>query len=350
MLPPVATFGKQHAACLSAEAPHRVPTPADEHCRTAFTRWRAGRPSARTRPGRTRACQPDANPGRADRLDAGRFERVALATGSCARPAATDSESGPRGTTLLPNAGRCSSLLRIAVPHGTVGVGYRATGTNAGARVPATTGLHPCSAADSDADRRASQGGVHGQTRDPAQGGHGPDRAVALGDLRAGCSAANPGRRTDGAVAPPLTREASSRTLSQERLRVRLRWCRERAATGTRNAAAARRRGWQGVGGPAGWPDALQAWAREPGGGWRGGAGLGHSPLAGGGPAPRAALARRDRAGSSGIGAVDKQEPQDAEDSGSSGWNGPDRGGQSGAGGNSARRPNAGRPRPSARA
>ena len=49
-----------------------------------------------------------------------------------------------------------------------------------------------------------------------------------------------------------------------------------------------------------------------------------------GGPAPRAAPARRDRAGSSGIGAVDEQEPQDAEGSGSSGWNRPDRGRRSG--------------------
>ena len=58
--------------------------------------------------------------------------------------------------------------------------------------------------------------------------------------------------------------------------------------------------GWP-VGGPARWPDALYAWAREPGGGRRGGAGLGRPPLAGGAAAtggrPAGGAAWRTRAG-----------------------------------------------------
>ena len=64
---------------------------------------------------------------------------------------------------------------------------------------------------------------------------------------RAACPAANPGRRADGAGASRLTRDAFSPRLDRGRCpgitSVPLRLCRERTVAGTRNAAAARRRG-----------------------------------------------------------------------------------------------------------
>jgi len=62
-------------------------------------------------------------------------------------------------------------------------------------------------------------------------------------------SVANPTRRFDSRRASSVTgdafRTAGSRTLSQDRLRVRLRWCRERTAAATRSAAATRDRPWR---------------------------------------------------------------------------------------------------------
>ena len=69
---------------------------------------------------------------------------------------------------------------------------------------------------------------------------------------RAGCSAAYPARRADsaGGVAGHARRvlaRLGRGRCPKDRLRVRLRWCRERMAAGTRNAAAARCRGWRRV-------------------------------------------------------------------------------------------------------
>ena len=112
MLPPVTTRGKQHAGCLSAEAPRRVPTPGDEHCRTAVTPVAITRPPARNAPVERELASPTPNPaGRAERLDAGRFERVAPATGSCALggyrqgiETAQHHAAAERGTILEPLA------------------------------------------------------------------------------------------------------------------------------------------------------------------------------------------------------------------------------------------------------
>ena len=124
-------------------------------------------------PGRTRACQPDANPGRADRLDAGRFEHVASATGSCARLAATGSESRPRSTTLLPNGAGAAGVVVGGPPDGrfTTGMGRE---TGGGWKRPVTGPLGRLLVAR----LRLETARPAAQPADPRQGGPGESFAA----------------------------------------------------------------------------------------------------------------------------------------------------------------------------